>query len=114
MVERVTVLSDYAALTNVTALFGSLGMLMLLFGLYTIRRALGLRERFTSSLYRNIALLACLVAVAGRVVLVIGDHVHHISGSLYTTAKLTNIPLNLWAAALGIALYKGASSLSTD
>ena len=114
MVERVTVLSDYAALTRVTALFGSLGTLMLLFGLYTIRRALGLRERFTSSLYRNIALLACLVAVAGRVVLVIGDHVHDISGSLYTTAKLTNIPLNLWAAALGIALYKGASSLSTD
>ena len=39
LVDRVRVLADNATLTHVTSLFGALGLLMLLFGLFTIRRA---------------------------------------------------------------------------
>ena len=41
MVQRFRVLSTSATLTHVSALFGAMGMLMVLFGFYTIRRTLG-------------------------------------------------------------------------
>ena len=46
LVERVQVLSTNATLTHISALFG----------FFTMRRALGLRDRFTSGARRHLAL----------------------------------------------------------
>ena len=56
----------------------------------------------------------CVVAVAGLVVLVIGDRFHDISGELYTAARLANIPFNLWAALLGVLLFQEHPGLTPD
>lgn len=192
LLERVRILAEHQVLTHISSILGALGVILVLFGLYTIQRAvrdqtasdafirfgvlliaiatiglvfanglnhmiahvinhganrdvalrtlytlavdiqavksgiliicgyafflgfatfaLGLYSRFASGVHKSLAGLACLVAAVALVLLVIGDHVHDLP--FYTVARLANIPMNLWAVVLGLALWQGHPSLT--
>ncbi len=80
-------------------------------GLATV--SLGLYLRFPSGLYRCLALLFILVALAALVVLIIGDRFHSLS-YFHTISKCFSLPLNSLALVLGIALYQGHSTLTQE
>ena len=49
--------------------------------------------------------------MAALVVLAVGDHFHDLT-ALYKVATYATIPLNLWAIAIGVALYQEHPSLT--
>ena len=73
--------------------------------------ALGLFARFSSGLLKGLALAVAVIALAGTVVLAIGDHIHTL-GFLYRVAALAVLPLHLWVIVLGATLYNGHAALA--
>ena len=73
--------------------------------------SLGIYLRLASGHLKTLAGLVVLASAAALVVLGIGDHMHNLD-FLYRVARYVALVLYLWAIVLGIAMYRGHTSLT--
>lgn len=106
--ERVRVLAENATFTHISSLLGSLGLFLLIFGLFSVRRALG-----EGTVKRVLVTLGVFLVAFGGIGLAFGYGLNHIiahtinHGGAADPRTLFTIAVTIQAVKAGIAIISG-------